>query len=81
MPFPPLGDLPDSGIKPASPVSSAVAGGYFIQGAKEKKGVPHWMAIILPSTVHGVNISEHTNFNQDSGSAFKNYFKLIYAHG
>ena len=32
-------------------------------------------------TVHGVNISEHTNFNQDSGSAFKNYFKLIYAHG
>jgi len=27
--FPPPGDLPDPGIKPASPVSSALAGGFF----------------------------------------------------
>ena len=29
LPFPPSGDLPDSGIKPASPVSPALASGFF----------------------------------------------------
>ena len=29
LPFPPLGDLPDPGIEPASPVSPALAGGFF----------------------------------------------------
>ena len=29
LPFPTLGDLPDPGIEPASPVSSALAGGFF----------------------------------------------------
>ena len=29
FPFPPPGDLPDPGIKPASPVSPAVAGGFL----------------------------------------------------
>ena len=29
LPFPSLGDLPDPGIKPASLVSPALAGGYF----------------------------------------------------
>ena len=29
MPFPSLGDLPDPGIEPASPVSPALAGGFF----------------------------------------------------
>ena len=29
LPFPSLGDLPDSGIKPGSPVSPAFAGGFF----------------------------------------------------
>ena len=29
LPFPPLGNLPGSGIKPASPVSPALAGGFF----------------------------------------------------
>ena len=28
-PFPPSGDLPDPGIKPASPGSPALAGGFF----------------------------------------------------
>jgi len=27
--FPPPGDLPNSGIKPSSPVSPALAGGFF----------------------------------------------------
>ena len=27
--FPPLGDLPDPGIEPISPVSPALAGGFF----------------------------------------------------
>ena len=29
LPFPPLGNLPNSGIEPASPVSPALAGGFF----------------------------------------------------
>ena len=29
LPFPSPGDLPDPGIKPASPVSPALAGGFF----------------------------------------------------
>ena len=29
LPFPAPGDLPDSGIKPRSPVSLALAGGFF----------------------------------------------------
>ena len=29
LPFPPPGDLPDSGIKPTSPVSPALAGRFF----------------------------------------------------
>ena len=30
LPFPPPGNLPDPGIKPASPVSPALAGKFFI---------------------------------------------------
>ena len=30
LPFPPLGNLPDPGIKPESPVAPALAGGFFI---------------------------------------------------
>ena len=30
LPFPPPGDLPDPGIKPTSPESPALAGGFFI---------------------------------------------------
>ena len=29
LPFPPPGDLPNPGIKPISPASPAVAGGFF----------------------------------------------------
>ena len=29
LPCPPLGDLPDPGIEPASPMSPALAGGFF----------------------------------------------------
>ena len=29
LPFPPLEDLPDPGIKPTSPVPPALAGGFF----------------------------------------------------
>ena len=29
LPFPPPGDLPDPGIEPASPASSALAGRFF----------------------------------------------------
>ena len=29
LPFPPLGDIPDPGIEPVSPVALALAGGFF----------------------------------------------------
>ena len=29
LPFPPLGDLPDTGIKPTSPAAPMLAGGFF----------------------------------------------------
>ena len=29
LPFPPPGDLPHSGIEPASPVAPALSGGFF----------------------------------------------------
>ena len=29
LPFPPPDDVPDSGIEPTSPVSPALAGGFF----------------------------------------------------
>ena len=29
LPFPPLGDLPNPGVEPTSPVSPALAGGFF----------------------------------------------------
>ena len=36
--FPPPGDLPDPGIKPTSPASPALAGGFF---TTEPPGYPH----------------------------------------
>ena len=33
LPCPPSGDLPDSGIEPASPASPASAGGFFTTSA------------------------------------------------
>ena len=33
LPFPPLGDLPDSGIEPASLMSPALAGRFFTTNA------------------------------------------------
>ena len=32
LPFPPPRDLPDPGIKPTTPVSPALAGGFFTTG-------------------------------------------------
>ena len=36
LPFPPPGDLPDPGIKPVSPASSALTGGFFTTEAPGK---------------------------------------------
>ena len=47
LPFPHPGDLPDPGVGPASPASSALAGGFFIT---ESPGTPlrnHYTRIIV----------------------------------
>ena len=38
LPFPPSGDLPDSGMEPTSPASPGLAGRFF---ATEPPGKPH----------------------------------------
>ena len=40
LPLPPPGDLPDPGIEPASPVSPALAGGFFTHWAGTKETAP-----------------------------------------
>ena len=45
LPCPPPGDLPDPGIEPESPMSPALAGGFFTTGAT-------WEAQISDSTWH-----------------------------
>ena len=44
MPFSPPGDLPDSGMEPASLASPALAGGFFTTSAT---GKPKWPATEL----------------------------------
>ena len=38
LPFPTLGDLPNPGLKPASPTSPALAGGFFTAEPPGKPG-------------------------------------------
>ena len=45
LPFPPPGDLPDSGIQPPSPVSSALAGRLFTTEPPGKPGFKWYLAI------------------------------------
>ena len=47
LPYPPLGDLPDPGIKPASPVFPALAGGFF---TTELPGKPFYAEYVMQST-------------------------------
>ena len=43
--FPPPGDLPNPGIEPASPVSPAVAGGFFTSSATWE--APGWGGAVI----------------------------------
>ena len=45
LPFPTREDLPDPGIGPASPVSPALAGGFFTTELLEK--LPRWLGDLL----------------------------------
>ena len=45
LPFPTPGDLPNPGIEPASPVSPALAGGFFTTEVPEK--LPRWLEDLL----------------------------------
>ena len=49
LPSPPPGDLPDPGIKPASSVSPALAGGFFTNEPPGKPYIQH--ALILTNYV------------------------------
>ena len=43
LPFPPPGDPPDPGIEPASPVSPALAGGFFTTVPPGSYSLPHFL--------------------------------------
>ena len=51
LPFPPLRDLPDPGIKPESLMSPALAGGFFTTSAT-------WEAHVLYTTTHILDMLE-----------------------
>ena len=61
LPFPPPGDLPDSGIEPASPVSPALTGEFFNTGPPGKThGIQWpfskkpWISSLLPKIFSGI---------------------------
>ena len=49
FPFPILGDLPDLGVKPASLVSPALAGGFFTTVPPGKKELPKQSPLSHPA--------------------------------
>ena len=49
LPFPPPGDFPDPGIKPTSPVSPALAGGFFTTETTWK--APVWSIVLVKSSI------------------------------
>ena len=49
VPFPTPGDLPDPGMKPESPVSSALAGGFFTTAPPGKHTTEVWVTNCLTS--------------------------------
>ena len=53
VPSPPAGDLPDPGIEPVSPTSSALAGGFFTTSATGKHTVSVFKCL---HEVHDLNI-------------------------
>ena len=50
LPFPPLGDLPDPGIKPPSPVSPALEGGFFTTAPPGKPLLTSRHLLIFPQS-------------------------------
>ena len=55
LPLPSPGDLPDPGIEPVSPVSAALAGGFFTTGSPGKP-YGHIICIIPPPRPHTVRV-------------------------
>ena len=58
LPFPSPGDLPDPGIKPASPVSPALAGGFF---TAEPPGKPKNTGVDSLSLLHQIFPTQESN--------------------
>ena len=60
-PFPPPGDLPDPGIKPESPMSPALAGGFFTIVPREKPSSKATWSIHAHDLGPWLVFSEHTD--------------------
>ena len=65
LPFPPPGDLPDPGIKPASLVSPALAGRFFTTAAPGKPLYVYCIYIIIIPILQ-MNKPKHRKVKQHS---------------
>ena len=72
LPFSPPGDLPDSGMEPASLASPALAGGFFTTSAT---GKPKWPAteLLWPRETQGMIV-----IGVDFSSAYLGFFFQLY---
>ena len=55
LPFPPPGDLPNSGIKPETPLSPALAAGFFTTEPQMPLGTRRWL-VLFKSYLRGPSV-------------------------
>ena len=61
LPCPPLGDLPDPGIEPASLMSPALAGRFFSTSAMP--GSEHWIDIYCLLSLNGAKLTSFSELH------------------
>ena len=86
LPFPPGGGLPNSGIKPASPLSPALAGGFFTTEPSGKPILTLATSIVMwlvPSLFNNASATMITKPDKDTTTeqlSFNEYAAKILKH-
>ena len=77
LPFPPPEDLPDPGIEPASPVSLALAGGFFITESP-RKPLENFLTVSQSFNFYiQVHMLYSLGLNRSSGPTAKDWLKKL----